>query len=165
MSGDAYSRIVAVMRGESAEQTRTGETDYAGLGAAPVKMRLGVVTQQMPLKIKVAGIEQPTEALRINERLTKGAKWKVQIKSTDSDYRGLSGALSGPVNCSGEGCAPQLGQVTGGQLHSTDTTIGTEENKAETEQLELDLEEGDQVLLLTEDDQIFFILMKVVDAA
>lgn len=32
------------------------------------------------------------------------------------------------------------------------------------EQLEIDLEVGDEVLLLTEDDQVFYIIMKVVDA-
>jgi hypothetical protein len=164
MDGNPYARMVAVIRGETSEKTPTGETDHAGLGASPCKMRLGKVIQQVPLKLKVAGIEQPTEVLKINERLVKGAKWKVKITSEDSDYKALTGNLEGPVTCGGEGCAARLGAVTGGQLHSDDTRIGSEEKKAVTEQLEIDLEVGDQVLLLTEDDQIFYILMKVVDA-
>ena len=38
-------------------------------------------------------------------------------------------------------------------------------DNAEVTQLSLDLEEGDRVLLLTEDDQMFYIVMKVVSAA
>ena len=34
----------------------------------------------------------------------------------------------------------------------------------EAEQLELDLAVGDEVLLLTQDDQVFYIVMKVVNA-
>lgn len=166
MDRDPYTRMVAVIRGETSEKSTTGETQPAGLGANPCKMRLGKVTQRVPLKITVAGIEQPTEVLKINERLTRNAKWKVQITSPDSDYKGLTGQLSGPVKCSHEGCSPGLDKVTAGELHSTDTTIGkdTEASRATVEQLEIDLEVGDQVLLLTEDDQIFYILMKVVDA-
>lgn len=166
MEGNPYARMVAVIRGESSEQTTTGETQPAGLGANPCKMRLGKVTQRVPLKITVAGIEQPTEVLYINERLVKGAKWKVKITSPDSDYKGLTGNLVGPVACPGEGCSPQLGPVTDGQLHSTDTTIGKDDpaKMATTEQMEIDLEVNDQVLLLTEDDQTFYIIMKVVAA-
>ena len=163
MDGNPYARMVAVIRGESSEQTPTSESKPAGLGANPCKMRLGKVTQRVPLKISVAGIEQPTEVLYINERLVKGAKWKMQITSPDSDYKGLTGELSGPVDCSGEG-SPQLGTVTDGQLHSTDTAIGKPDAMATTEQLEIDLEVNDQVLLLTEDDQTFYIIMKVVKA-
>ena len=47
------------------------------------------------------------------------------------------GTLSGPVACSERG-APQLGTVTGGQLHSAETVI----DEAEHEQLEIDLEAG-----------------------
>lgn len=164
MDGNPYARMVAVIRGESSEQTPTSESKPAGLGANPCKMRLGKVTQRVPLKISVAGIVQPTEVLYINERLVKGAKWKVQITSPDSDYKGLTGELSGPVTCPGEGCSPQLGQVTDGNLHSTDTTIGKPTAMATTEQLEIDLDVDDRVLLLTEDDQTFYIIMKVVKA-
>ena len=160
MEGNPYSRIVSVMRGETGEQTTVGETAAAGLGAVPAKMRMGTVSQRVPLKITVAGIELPTGALRINERLTKGAKQLVKVTSSNSDYRDLSGSLSGPISCSSSYGSPELGAVTAGKLHSADTVI----DKATVAQLEIDLDVGDQVLMLTEDDQIFYILMKVVDA-
>lgn len=45
-------------------------------------------------------------------------------------------------------------------MHSPDTVI----DEAQVEQLEIDLEAGDEVLLLTQDDQVFYVMMKVVDA-
>lgn len=155
MDGNPYSKMLGLIRAESSEIAETGETAVAGIGAGPAKIRLGEVTQQVPLKIKVAGIEQPTSVLRVNERLVKGAKWKTKTTSPKSDYKVLAGALSGTVTCGGA-----LSDVTDGHLHSTDTTI----DEATVEQLEIDLEVGDEVLLLTTDDQMFFVLMKVVDA-
>ena len=186
--GNPYARMVAVMRGESVEHSASrsgvqgaqaaGETDQTGLGAGPVKMRLGRVTSRKPLRVKVAGIEQPTEALRINERLTKGAKWKTKLTSPvdvlDDPARrpsatffgppgrpGVYGPVNGTVVCGGLGCsAPKLTSIDSGTLYADDVII----DQMEHEQLEIDLEEGDQVLMLTEDDQSFYILMKVVDA-
>ena len=155
MDGNPYSKILDLIRAESSEETFNGETSVAGIGAGPAKMRLGQVIQKVPLKIKVAGIEQPTEVLRINERLVKGATWKAKTTSSNSDYKALTGALNGSVTCGGS-----LSDITAGQLHSADTTI----DEATVEQLEIDLELGDEVLLLTTDDQIFFIIMKVVKA-
>ena len=77
----------------------------------------------------------------MNERLVKGARWKTKTTSPNSDYRGLSGVVTG-------------------QVHSADTVI----DEAVVEQLELDLEAGDEVLLLTQDDQVFYIIMKVARA-
>ena len=172
--GNPYSRMVSVMRGEASEQTVTGETDRAGLGAGPVKMRLGTVVRRKPLEIVVAGIRQPTEVFRINERLTKGAKWKTKLTAPvdvlDDPARrpsatffgptGVYGPVNGTVVCSGAGCAPKLTGIDSGTLHVDDVTI----DQAEHEQLEIDLEVNDKVLMLTEDDQIFYIIMKVVDA-
>ena len=69
------------------------------IGAAPVKMRLGTVTNKTPLQTEVAGVAMPASALRLNAQLAAA------------------------------------------------------------------LNVGDRVLLLTEDDQLFFIIMKVVAAA
>lgn len=156
--GNPYARMVSVMRGESGERTATGESDSAGLGAGPAKLRLGTVVQRAPLEITVAGVRQPTEALRINERLTKGARWKAKIASPNSDFGQLSGPISGPVSTPlGTGA---LISLDSGEVHSGNATI----DEATVEQLEIDLEVGDMVLLLTEDDQIFYIIMKVVGA-
>ena len=155
MEGNPYSALLGLIRTESEEISGSGESAAAGIGAGAAKLRLGKVTQREPLKISVAGIEQPTSVLKINERLTRGATWKTKTTSPSGDYNGLTGNLSGPVSCGGA-----LSTVTGGQLHSEDTVI----DQAEVEQLEIDLEVGDELLLLTTDDQMFYILMKVVDA-
>ena len=169
--GNPYARMVSVMRGESAEQTVTGETGRAGLGAGPAKLRLGTVAQREPLEVVVAGIRQPVEALKINERLVKGAKWKTKLtapvdvlkdpaRRPSGIFTGVHGQVTGTVACGGTGCAPELTGITGGTLQSDDVLI----DQTELEQLEIDLDVGDTVLLLTEDDQIFYIIMKVVDA-
>lgn len=158
MDGNPYARIVALMQSGAGREAPEGE--HSGLGALPVRMRIGKVVRRVPLEVEVAGIRQPTEGLRINERLVKDAKWKVKLKSPKSDYRQLTGQLAGPVDCPGGQGSPRLGEVTGGQIHSGDTLI----DEGEVTQLEIDLEVGDKVLLLTEDDQIFYIVMKVVAA-
>ncbi len=160
MDGNAYSRMIGVIRGENQETTGAVETPRGGIGATQARMRLAEVSGVDPLKIKVAGIEQPTENLRINERLIKGAKWKMKLTSRDASFQDLSGTLDRPVTCSGGHGSPQLGGITGGNLQSGNTLI----DQGEAEQLEMDLATGDQVLVLTEDDQTFYILMKVVDA-
>lgn len=156
--GDPYARFLAIGQAQAADAGPAGDSQQAGLGAAPARMRLGEVLTTAPLTVRVAGIPQPTKVLRINERLVKGARWKTKTTSSNSDYNGLTGPVSGPVSTPhGTGA---LVELTAGQLHSTDTTI----DEAVVEQLELDLEAGDEVLLLTEDDQMFYIIMKVVDA-
>lgn len=160
MDGNPYAGIVALMRAQGADTAPSGESARAGLGAAPARMRLGTVICTAPLTVRVAGIGQPAAALRINERLTKGAWWRLKLTSPDSRYNELTGPIQGPVTTPHGAGTGALEALTGGNVHSGDTTV----DRARAEQLELDLEEGDEVLLLTEDDQIFYILMKVVDA-
>lgn len=158
MDGNPYASMVGLMRGQGAEYGPAGDSAHAGTGAASARMRLGRVVTAAPLTVRVAGIVQPTKALRINERLVKGAKWKTKTTSPDSDYNGLTGPISGPVSTPhGTGA---LIELTAGQVHSTETIV----DEATVEQLKIDLEPGDEVLLLTEDDQVFYIVMKVVDA-
>lgn len=165
--GDPYARMAALMRRQS--------------GAEGVKMRLGTVAQKEPLEVVTAGFRLPTEALKINERLTKGASWKTRTASPNGrfgrltgnsgEFRLLPSPVTGVLICDGEGCAPQLTALTSGTLNSGNVLIeqgeldlNVELDEAEHRQLELDLEVGDKVLMLTEDDQVFYILMKVVDA-
>lgn len=155
---ETYTRMLAAMRPVSNSDT-VAEGPRSGLGAADLKARLAIVTSRVPLRVSIAGVEQPTSILRIDERLTKGAKRKVKITSPTADYKALSGSLEGPVACEGTG-SPRLSTVEGGALHSADTVI----DKAEEELLEIDLDVGDQVIVLTEDDQTFYIICKVVDA-
>lgn len=160
MDGNPYAAVVGLMRGQGAEYGPAGDSAHAGLGAASARMRLGRVLTAAPLTVRVAGIAQPTRALRINERLVKGARWKTRITSPNSDFNGLTGPASGPVTTPHGAGTGALERFTGSQLHSPDTTI----DEAVVEQLEIDLEAGDEVLLLTEDDQVFYIVMKVVKA-
>ena len=160
MDSNPYARWVGLTREQSADANPAGDSAQAGLGAAPARMRLGEVVSTVPLSVRVAGLVQPASALKINERLVKGAKWAAKTTSPDSQYNGVTGPISGPVTTPHGMSTGALEQLTGGQVHSTDTTI----DQATVEQLALDLEVGDQVLLLTEDDQIFYIVMKVVDA-
>lgn len=156
--GSPYTRMVTLMRDQGADAAPTGDSAQAGLGAAPARMRLGEVISTAPLTVRVAGLTQPASVLKINERLTKGAKWKTKTISPNSDYNGLTGPISGPVSTpAGTGA---LISLTAGRVHSPDTVI----DEAVVEQLALDLEPGDEVLLLTEDDQRFYLIMKVVDA-
>lgn len=141
MDGNPYATLAALARGMDPETGESCASTQAGLGSIQVRMRLGRVVSAAPLTVNVAGLIQPPSALRVNERLVKGAKWKTKTTSPNSDYRGLSGAVTG-------------------QVHSTDTVI----DKATVEQLELDLEAEDEVLLLTQDDQVFYIIMKVARA-
>ena len=151
MDGNPYARLIALTREQGADAA-----------PAPVKpgqdMTLETVVTAAPLTVQVAGIVQPSSALRLNERLAAGAKWKTKTVSPDSDYNALAGPISGPVSTpAGQG---SLVSLTAGQVHSGGTTI----DKAVVEQLEIDLEPGDTVLLLTQDDQVFYIVMKVVKA-
>lgn len=141
MDGNPYASLAALTLGQGTEAGESYASTQAGLGALQARMRLGRVVSTAPLTVNVAGLIQPPSALRVNERLVKGAKWKTKTTSPNSDYRGLSGTVTG-------------------QVHSTDTVI----DEATVEQLELDLEVGDEVLLLTSDDQIFYIVMKVAKA-
>lgn len=156
--GNPYARMVALVRGQGADTGPAGDGEHTGLGAAPVRMRLGTVVSAVPLKVKVAGLVQPPAALRINERLTKGARWKAKLTSESGSFAELSGPVSGPVTTPmGVG---ELTEIEEGELSSTAVVI----DETTVEQMETDLEKGDTVLLFTEDDQVFFIVMKVVGA-
>lgn len=141
MDGNPYAALAALARGTDLETGESRASAQAGLGAIQARMRLGRVVGTAPLTVNVSGLNQPPSALRVNERLVKGARWKTKTTSPNSDYRGLSGVVTG-------------------QVHSADTVI----DEAVVEQLELDLEAGDEVLLLTQDDQVFYIIMKVARA-
>lgn len=158
MDGNPYARFVALSRGTASDENPAGDSAHAGLGASPVRMRLGEVVTAAPLTVRVAGIVQPTSALRINERLVKGAEWEVDIAALGGDFSELTGPIAGPViTPTGEGA---LVKLTDGTLHSGGVAL----SQATVTQLAIDLAPGDTVLLLTDDDQIFYIVMKVVSA-
>lgn len=132
MSANSYADFVALGRQMGQEKALDMTETSADVEGAAVRLRVGVVETVVPLCVKVAGLKQKAKALKVNERLTRGAKWRVKIESKTPDFRS-----------------------------STSNTVAD----AEIEPLELDLEAGDQVLLLTCDDQTFYIVMKVVAAS
>ena len=132
MSANSYADFVALGRQMGQEKALDMTEASADVEGAAVRLRVGVVETVVPLCVKVAGLKQKAKALKVNERLTRGAKWRVKIESKTPDFRS-----------------------------STSNTVAD----AEIEPLELDLEAGDQVLLLTCDDQTFYIVMKVVAAS
>ena len=158
MDGDPYSRMISVMRNESAGQSDAGGAAQAELGSGPARMRLGRVVGLDPLQIRVAGMNLPASAFKINERLTDGSTWMMELASENSLYAGLKGTLACPCPLDSGGGGHQVG---GGSLASDSTII----REATATQLGLALALGDELLLLTEDDQRFYILMKVVSAA
>ena len=47
------------------------------------------------MTVRVTGIVQPTSALRINERLVKGAEWEADIAALGGDFSELTGPIAG----------------------------------------------------------------------
>lgn len=131
MDENPYTRLAELMRRMAADPPLDLRETSANAEGAAVRLREGKVVSVQPLCVQVAGQKIPAKELKINERLTKDAKWRVRIESKSTDFRS-----------------------------STSDTV----EDAKIEQLELDLEKGDKVLLLTSDDQLFYIIMKVVDA-
>ena len=158
VDGNPYAALAALTWGQGREDGEGGASAQAGLGAVSVRLRLGRVVTAAPLTVQVAGTVQPPSALKLNERLVRGARWRVRLTSPSGDFSGLNGPVSGPVTTPHG--AGSLMELTGGTLHST----GVAMDEAEAEQLELDLAAGDEVLLLTQDDQVFYIVMKAVNA-
>lgn len=140
MGSDAYAELIALIRGQ--------DNAAAGmLGSAPVRMRRGRVVSTEPMCVEVAGLRQPANALWINAALVKGTAWKVKLTSPEGTFRTLIG----------EG---GLAALPSGTLKSADATL----DRADVQLLEPALAPGDHVLLLTEDDQIYYMIAKVVQA-
>lgn len=117
MDQDPYARFVSLGRRISADPPLDLRETSANTEGAAARLREGIVVTTAPLCVKVAGLKFPAKALKLNERLAKGARWKLKHPE-----------------------------------------------EVEVEQTELDLEAGDRVLLLSCDDQMFYVVMKVVDA-
>ena len=111
---------------QSADTGLAGDSAQAGLGAAPARMRLGRGVSAAPLPVRVAGTVQPTKALRINERLVKGARWKTKTTSPNSDYNGLTGPIEGP------GSTPH---GTGALVELTDGRVSIREEQGRLEDI------------------------------
>lgn len=101
-----------------------------------VRLRLGTVLSVEPLRVEVAGTNQEAARFYIADRLVKGHRETVSP----------SGSLSVSASCA-YGVHASAG-IGGGTLDVTLTKPV--------------LQKGDLVLLLTEDDQTFYLIDKVV---
>ncbi len=142
MQGDAYSEIV--------DMIRVAQTAPFGMG--PVHLRRGEVLGLDPLKIDVAGTPQEAERFFISHRLLKGHRETLNLECTEVSARF---SLTASCPCPDGGHSGSSAAAEGGTLTA----------KAVAAVAEPVLKEGDIVLLLTEDDQIFYLIDKVVRAA
>jgi len=146
---DAYDKIYSAMRAAGAEAA----------SARAVRLRLGKVLSALPLKIEAAGTVQEAERIRICCSLTAGSVYRASMEGTGQTSGGVSGPVSGNVACGGHG-SPRLTAVTGGTLSAETVAVGD----LTLTRAEIGLRAGDEVLLLTDDDQTFYLIDKVVRA-
>lgn len=135
MKEDPFSGLYNLMRTAGQEDAPTGAA----------QLRHGKVLTVSPLTIDVAGTVQEAERFYISHRLVSGHAEKLTVSGS-----GVSGALEISASC-------PLGS------HSSMTISGgTVALNAVATQDGPVLKAGDEVLLLTADDQTFYILDKVV---
>ncbi len=145
MQEDPYSGLVSLIREAGAPKSPVG----------PAHLRLGKILSAAPLRLDVSGTIQEGERIYICHRLVKEHWELLRLDCADTEAR-FTFSLSCPHienphgNHSGDPAS-----FTGGTL-TTPHCVAT--------QAEPVLKPGDEVLLLTEDDQIFFLIDKVVKA-
>ena len=109
-----------------------------GAQAGRLRLRLGTVRAVSPLSVEVAGTDQESERFYICHRLARGHTERVSPE----------GALTIYASC-------PIGSHTSADIYSGDLTVTLTESP---------LRVGDMVLLLTDDDQTFYLIDKVVQA-
>lgn len=135
MKEDPFSGLYGLMR----------DAGGAAVPAGNARLRLGTVTSPAPLKIDVAGTEQEAARFWIAHRLVDGHREKLRVTGS-----AVSGALAINAAC-GNGSHASMTIRSG--------TVALDAVAAQSGPV---LAAGDTVLLLTEDDQIFYIIDKVV---
>lgn len=139
MREDPYSEMAAMMR------------EAAGPGGpmGPIHLLRGVVLSAEPLRVDAAGTIQEADRIYISHRLVKEHQELLRLDCGDvAEQFALS------VSCPISAHSGDPGSSTG--------TLYTPHCVAT--QAEPVLKPGDEVLLLTEDDQIFYLIDKVVKA-
>lgn len=132
---DAYSKIYNMMRSAPSD----------GQAGAPIHIRLGKVLSASPLKVDVAGTTQEAGRFYIARRLLDGYREQVSIQGE------ASGSFAVSAFCD-YGTHSALSIESGAMKLS-----GAMVSRAGP-----GLAAGDLVLLLTEDDQTFYLMDKVV---
>ncbi|WP_369284015.1 DUF2577 family protein [Oscillibacter sp. GMB15532] len=135
MKGDPFSGLYNLMRTAGQEDAPTGAA----------RLRRGTVRTVSPLTIDVAGTTQEADRFYISHRLTADHAEKLTVSGDR-----ISGALD-----------VSAGFIPGDRASMT-ISDGAAVFKAVATQDDPVLQEGDEVLLLTADDQTFYIIDKVV---
>lgn len=140
MREDPYSEMAAMMR------------EAAGPGGpmGPIHLLRGVVLSAEPLRVDAAGTIQEADRIYISHRLVKEHRELLRLECAGVSQRF---ALSAPCPASAHVGSPA--SAVDGALYTP---------HCEAAQAEPVLKPGDEVLLLTEDDQIFYLIDKVVKA-
>jgi len=143
LQGNAYSELVGLIREAVKPEDPVG----------PVHLRLGTVLSADPLRVDVAGTTQEGERIYISHRLVKEHRelLRLDCANTQAQFTFSSSCPHGAHGDHGDDPA----SFTAGTL-TTPRCAAT--------QAEPVLKPGDEVLLLTEDHQIFFLIDKVVKA-
>lgn len=139
MREDPYSGFVRLMQEAGQPKSPVG----------PVHLRLGTVLSADPLAVDVAGTTQEAGRFYISHRLVKEHQELLRL-----DCSGVKEKFTLSVPCPVS--------AHSGHPGSSDGSLYTPHCVAV--QAEPVLKTGDEVLLLTEDDQIFFVIDKVVKA-
>jgi len=116
----------------------------------PIHLRRGKVLSAEPLRLDVAGTIQEGDRVFISHRLVDGHKELLRL-----DCSGVSAGFALTAEC-------PLSGHSGSAANAAEGTLSTP--RCTATQAEPVLKPGDEVLLLTEDDQIFFLIDKVVKA-
>lgn len=132
---DPFSGLYGLMRSAGAEAVPDGAA----------RLRLGTVRSVSPLRLDVAGTEQEAERCWICHRLAAQHRERLKVSGA-----AVTGSLSISASC-GNGSHSRM-----------DVLGGTVALDAEAVQDGPVLAPGDEVLLLTTDDQTYYILDKVV---
>lgn len=145
MRGDAYSELAGMI-------TEAGQPKGP---VGPAHLRLGTVLAADPLKVDVAGTIQEADRFYISHRLVK-EHWELLRLECEN----VSQSFSFSSEC------PHIenphGDHQGDPARASGGTLNTPHCTAT--QAEPVLKPGDEVLLLTEDDQVFYLMDKVVKA-
>lgn len=140
MEEDVYSEIVSVMR----EAGRSEDL------ANPVHLMRGTVLAAAPLKVDVAGTIQEAARFYISHRLVQEHQELLRLDCIE-----VTSHFALTASCSKSAHSGSSATAGDGTLH-TPHCVAT--------QAEPVLKQGDEVLLLTEDNQTFYIIDKVVKA-
>ena len=135
MKEDPFSGLYNTMR----------DAGKKAIPAGNARLLHGTVLSVAPLKIDVAGTTQEAERFYISNRLVDGHAEKLTVSGS-----AVSGALAISASCANGSHSSMT--ISGGTVALD--AVATQDGPV--------LKVGDEVLLLTADDQTFYILDKVV---